>query len=94
MGGLFHVLFGVFLYFFIVGLVRYYASEKKEIYFDGLDVFIAAFYVLFGDSMGILSYALWLLACCFGLLFLSFAFSPLWKILFDSKYYWYKSDEK
>ena len=94
MGGFIWTLIGVLAYLCGVGAIRYYQSKKTEIYYDGLDVFIMVFYVLFNVRLSFLSYALWLFGLCFVLLFFALRSKRIAKLFFEGKYYFYKRGEK
>lgn len=87
-------LLGVFGYLGAVGVIRFYQSKKTEIYYDGLDVFITVFYVLFRIKLDVLSYTLWLFGSCFFILFLALNNKRIAKLFFDGKFYFYKKGER
>ena len=88
------ILLGVFGYLGAVSVIRFYQSKKTEIYYDGLDVFIVVFYVLFCVKLDALSYALWLFGLCFLILFLALRSKRIAKLFFESKFYFYKKGER
>ncbi len=94
MGGFFGILFGVALFFFVIGLIRYYISNKTEVAFDLFDALVAAFYVLFSKSMNNGAYAICLFVFCIVIVVLSRRIKPLGKIFFEKKYYFWKKEQE
>lgn len=84
---------GSVMYLFLIGLIRFVKSHKSEIYFNGMDIAILVYYILFGVSVGLVTYAIGLLILCVVLSVFGAYSKTVSDIFFDDKYYLYRKDK-
>jgi len=86
--------FTIFFYFLIIGLIRYYfLTNKTEVYYDGLDLFINMFYLIFRPSMPGNEYFWWLFGACLAFCILSVICKPV-RRLWEYRVYAYRRKKK
>lgn len=86
------VIFTIVGYLLIVGIWRYYETGKKEVYFNGIDIFINVYYLLLRNLMSTSTYFWSLLACCIVLATLAGLFDKIGRIVDHRFYVWRKKD--
>jgi hypothetical protein len=88
MGTGFMLFIGSFLYLFLIGLIRYIRS--REIYFNGMDITILVYYILFGASTSLVTYVIGLFILCVILSVWGAHSKTVGDIFFNDKYYLYR----
>ena len=84
---------GSVMYLFLIGLIRFVKSHKSEIYFNGMDIVILVYYILFGVSVGLVTYAIGLFILCVILSVWGAYSKTVGDIFFNDKYYLYRKDK-
>ena len=79
-------------YFIIIGLWRYYESDKSEIYYNGIDFYINIFFFVFTPILNILACFLWCVLTLAALEILGFLFEHRILQMMNTKMYVYKRD--
>ncbi len=84
---------GSIVYLFLIGLIRFVKSRKSGIYFNGIDIVILVYFILFGVSVGLVTYAIGLLILCVVLSVWGAYSKTVGDIFFNDKYYLYRKDK-
>lgn len=84
---------GSIVYLLLIGLIRFFKSHKSEIYFNGMDIVILVYYILFGASTSLVTYTIGIFILCVALSVLGAYSKTVRDIFFDDKYYLYRKDK-